>query len=73
MQPHDICFWGIPKDRGEERLLKCDVPFEHYGKKFGLPPLPPNNKLLPRAPEKLAEWSTKWNHAYPVYTQRYYM
>lgn len=53
LQPHDICFWGIAQAGDEASLTKTDVPFERYGERFGLPELPPNNKVRPEAPETL--------------------
>lgn len=69
LQPHDICFWGIERGGDEESLIKTNVPFERYGKRLGLPPVPPNNKIRPREPEHLH----KYGKDYTDEQWRYYL
>jgi choline-sulfatase len=47
LQPHDICYWAIQ----HEALVPENLPFEQLAD--SLPPLPPNHKARPSAPERL--------------------
>ncbi|MCL5270388.1 MAG: sulfatase-like hydrolase/transferase [bacterium] len=47
MQPHDICYWAIQNDA----LVPRELPFESIAAE--LPPLPPNNKIRPKAPMRV--------------------
>ena len=53
MQPHDICYWAI---KGK-LLVPEELPFERLA--GHLPPLPPNHKSRPPAPEQLARHAYK--------------
>ena len=47
LQPHDICYWAIQ----DKTLVPKQLPFPQL--RDQLPPLPPNHKARPPAPEKL--------------------
>jgi len=64
LQPHDICYWAI---KGAT-LVPKELPFDELRDR--LPPLPPNHKAQPRAPERLAK---AWYRNFDDNQWRYYL